>query len=144
MSGLPPGWIGTTMGEVCEVVAGSTPKTQVRSYWNGEIPWITPDDLSRHSGKYIHQGARFITKAGYESCSTHMVPAGTVLYTTRAPIGYAAIAAQPVCTNQGFKNFVPLEGIDSEYLYVVPPLRNPRYPRDGQRDNLQGSLRKGR
>jgi type I restriction enzyme S subunit len=105
------------MGDLCEVVAGSTPKTAVPEYWNGDIPWVTPDDLSRHRAKYIDRGARFLTRAGYDSCSTKLVPEGSILYTTRAPIGYAAIAERPVCTNQGFKNFVPPSTVDSSYLY---------------------------
>ena len=99
MTALPPGWIETTIGHVCEVVSGSTPKTTVPEYWNGSIPWVTPDDLSRHREKQISGGARFITDAGYQSCSTRMVPTGSVLFTSRAPIGYVAIATQPVCTN---------------------------------------------
>jgi type I restriction enzyme S subunit len=105
------------MGELCEVVAGSTPKTSVPEYWDGDIPWITPDDLSRHRTKRIGKGARSLTQAGYDSCSTRLVPEGSILYTTRAPIGYVAIADRPVCTNQGFKNFVPPPTVDSSYLY---------------------------
>ena len=117
MSELPAGWIETTLGSVCTIVGGSTPKTSIPEYWNGKIPWITPDDLSRHQGKLIRHGARDISEAGYQSCSTKMVPAGTVLFTSRAPIGYVAIAAQPVCTNQGFKSFIPPAGVSSDYLY---------------------------
>jgi type I restriction enzyme, S subunit len=114
---LPAGWIATTVGETCSIVSGSTPKSGEPSNWNGDVPWITPDDLSRHSGKTILAGRRSLTKAGYRSCSTRMVPAGTLLYTSRAPIGYVAVAAQPVCTNQGFKSLVPPSDINSDYLY---------------------------
>jgi type I restriction enzyme, S subunit len=114
---LPAGWRWATMGEVAKVVGGSTPKTGEPSYWGGDIPWITPDDLSGFNGKYIERGRRSITPGGYDSCSTQMVPAGTVLFTSRAPIGYVAIAANPVCTNQGFKSFVAKDEVDSEYLY---------------------------
>lgn len=114
---LPAGWRWTTMGEVAKVVGGSTPKTGEPSYWGGDIPWITPDDLSGFSDKYIERGRRSITQAGYGSCSAQMVPAGTVLFTSRAPIGYVAIAANPVCTNQGFKSFVCGEDADAEYVY---------------------------
>ena len=114
---LPPGWQTKTLGEVAQVVGGSTPKTSEPSYWGGEIPWITPNDLSRHGGKYIERGERNITQAGYESCSTKMLPAGAVLLSTRAPIGYVAIARNPVCTNQGFKSFICAPGVDPEYVY---------------------------
>lgn len=117
MSELPSGWVATTIGETCSIVSGSTPKSTEDSYWNGDIPWITPDDLSRHQNKTIFSGRRSITQAGFASCSTRMVPAGTILFTSRAPIGYAAIAAQPVCTNQGFKSLIPPSEISSDYLY---------------------------
>lgn len=114
---LPGDWRWATMGDVAKVVAGSTPKTGEPSYWNGEIPWITPDDLSGYTAKYIERGRRSITRAGYDSCSARMVPAGTVLFTSRAPIGYVAIAAKPVCTNQGFKSFVCGPDLDPQYVY---------------------------
>ncbi len=114
---VPAGWRWATMGEVARVVGGSTPKTSEPSYWGGDIPWITPDDLSGFTGKYIERGRRSITKAGYDSCSTQMVPAGTVLFTSRAPIGYVAIARNPVCTNQGFKSFIVGQEVDAEYAY---------------------------
>jgi type I restriction enzyme S subunit len=114
---LPRGWRWATMGDVAKVVGGSTPKTNEPSYWGGDIPWITPDDLSGFTGKYIERGRRSITQAGYDSCSTRMVPKGTVLFTSRAPIGYVAIAAAPVCTNQGFKSFICGPDVHPEYVY---------------------------
>jgi type I restriction enzyme, S subunit len=114
---LPRGWRWATMGDVSKVVGGSTPKTSEPAYWGGNIPWVTPDDLSGFTGKHIERGRRTITQAGYDSCSTQMVPAGTVLFTSRAPIGYVAIASHPVCTNQGFKSFVCGPEMDAEYVY---------------------------
>jgi type I restriction enzyme, S subunit len=114
---LPHGWRWVTTGDVAKVVGGSTPKTSEPAYWGGDIPWITPDDLSGFSDKHIDRGRRNITQAGYDSCSTQMVPAATVLFTSRAPIGYVAIAANPVCTNQGFKSFVCGPEISPDYLY---------------------------
>jgi type I restriction enzyme, S subunit len=114
---LPSSWAFAKLGDLCEVVSGSTPRTTVPEYWNGEIAWITPDDLSGYSQKTIANGARNITQDGYDSCSTRLVPAGSVLFTSRAPIGYVAIASHPVCTNQGFKSFVPTEALTSDYLY---------------------------
>lgn len=114
---LPPGWRVVTIGSVCKVVNGSTPKTSIPSYWGGDISWITPKDLAGHSGKYIARGERSITQAGYASCSAQLLPKGTVLFTSRAPIGYTAILAEPACTNQGFKSFVPSSQVASGYLY---------------------------
>lgn len=117
MKELPEGWKVLPMSSIAEIVGGSTPKTSVPEYWGGDIPWITPNDLSGYSNKYIDRGERSITAAGYESCSTRMVPLGTVLFTSRAPIGYVAIASAPMSTNQGFKSFVPSERVSSDYLY---------------------------
>lgn len=129
MSELPTGWIEVPIGMVCEVVGGSTPRTTVDDYWDGDIPWLTPDDLSRDRSQYVAAGRRCLTKTGYSSCSTQLIPAGSVLYTSRAPIGYVAIAKQAVCTNQGFKSFVPPPGLSSRYLYwylqwATPMIRN--------------------
>jgi type I restriction enzyme, S subunit len=117
LSGLPAGWHWATLGDISRVVGGSTPKTGEASNWGGDIPWITPDDLSGFTNKHIGRGRRNITTVGFDSCSTQMVPAGTVLFTSRAPIGYVAIAANPVCTNQGFKSFVCGPEADPDYVY---------------------------
>src|SRR5450759_4305572 len=117
MSDLPRGWIRTRLGAVCKIVSGSTPRSDEPRYWGGQIPWITPDDLSKHTSQMIAVGRRSISAEGYASCSAQMVPSGAVLYTSRAPIGYVAIASQPVCTNQGFKSLIPSEGLSSQYLY---------------------------
>ena len=117
MTDLPRGWIRTKLGAVCKIVSGSTPRSTEPRYWGGQVPWITPDDLSRHTTQMIAFGRRSISDEGYASCSTQMVPPGTVLYTSRAPIGYLAIASQTVCTNQGFKSLIPPDGLSSKYLY---------------------------
>ena len=104
--------------ELCEIVNGQTPSTKNADYWDGNIPWITPKDMSLLHGKYIGVGERSITQQGFDSCSTAMVPAGTILLTSRAPIGYLAIASRPLCTNQGFKSLIvksPL--VINEFLY---------------------------
>ena len=92
------------IAEIGKVISGATPKTAFAENYGGDIPWITPADLSGNSEKYISHGARNITAKGYDSCSTQMMPAGTVLFSSRAPIGYVAIARNPICTNQGFKS----------------------------------------
>jgi type I restriction enzyme S subunit len=116
---LPEGWSWKTMEEVSEVVGGATPKTgNADNFEGGDIAWLTPADLSGYTDKFIERGARYITKAGLESCSTKLVPKGTVLFTSRAPIGYVAIASTEVCTNQGFKSYVPdTAQVTSDYLY---------------------------
>jgi type I restriction enzyme S subunit len=106
------------MGEIAEVVGGGTPRTNdSTNFEGGDVPWITPADLSGYAEKYISAGARFITRKGLESSSARLLPAGTVLFTSRAPIGYVAIASNPVATNQGFKSFVLKDGVLPEYVY---------------------------
>jgi type I restriction enzyme S subunit len=115
--GLLSGWVMKTIGEVAEVVGGSTPKTGEPSYWGGDIAWITPNDLSGYDEKYISHGERFITESGYGSCSTKLLPPNAVLFTSRAPIGYTAITQNEVCTNQGFKSFICGPDVYPDYVY---------------------------
>ena len=105
------------ISEIGKIVSGATPKTSIPENYGGNIAWITPADLSGYQEKYISRGARNITQAGYDSCSAQLMPAGTVLFSSRAPIGYVAIAQNPICTNQGFKSIVPNDSVDSEFLY---------------------------
>lgn len=105
------------ISEIGDIISGATPKTTVPDNFGGEIPWLTPADLSGYTGKYISHGARNLTRQGYDSCSTHLMPAGTVLLSSRAPIGYVAISKNEICTNQGFKSIVPKTFVNSEFLY---------------------------
>jgi restriction endonuclease S subunit len=107
------------LGDIAQIVGGATPSTKVPEYWDGGIPWITPKDLSGFDGTYIENGSRSISQAGVEQSSVKMLPAGTVLYTSRAPIGYVAIASAPVTTNQGFKSLVLYDGYVSEFIYYL-------------------------
>jgi type I restriction enzyme S subunit len=110
-------WREYRIGEIADIVGGSTPSTSDPSNFNGDIPWITPKDLSGPHECYVSRGERNLSRKGLESCSAQLLPAGTVLVTSRAPIGYAAIAKNPIATNQGFRNLVPKPGFDSEFLY---------------------------
>ncbi len=103
--------------EVGTIISGATPKTTDSTNFGGDIPWITPADLSGYTEKYIAGGARNLTEKGYNSCSTQLMPANSVVFSSRAPIGYVAIAKNPLCTNQGFKSVIPDDGLDSEFLY---------------------------
>ena len=106
-----------SLSEIGEIVSGATPKTNVADNFGGNIAWLTPADLSGYSAKYVSHGARNLTEKGYSSCGTKLMPQGTVLFSSRAPIGYVAIASNPICTNQGFKSIVPHDDILSEFLY---------------------------
>ena len=113
-------WIECKISDIGTVVGGATPSTKKpENYENGTIAWITPKDLSTFSGRYIQHGERNITEAGLRSCSTQLLPKNTVLFSSRAPIGYVAIAANDVCTNQGFKSVIPNENINPLFLYYL-------------------------
>ena len=115
---LPRGWVWTRVGNLTQVVGGGTPKTSVKEYYeNGDIPWICPADLSGYKGKYIRRGAKNITQLGLEKSSAILMPAKTVLLSSRAPIGYVAIADNKIATNQGFKSFLPTLFFLPDYLY---------------------------
>ncbi|EKE1574465.1 restriction endonuclease subunit S [Salmonella enterica] len=110
-------WPMVKLKDCCEVVGGATPKRNVAFYWDGDIPWITPKDVSNLSEPHIYEAPEYISKAGYKSAATYMLPVGTVLLTSRAPIGNVAIAGIELCTNQGFKSLIPGQNVHSKYLY---------------------------
>lgn len=112
-------WIKVRIEDIGEVVGGSTPSTKNDKYYGGDIAWITPKDLSNFDGRFISSGERNITEAGLESCSARLLPKHTVLFTSRAPIGYIAIASNDLATNQGFKSIIPNEKIDYLFLYYL-------------------------
>ena len=104
------------LGDVCTVVSGSTPKSTVPEYWDGDIKWITPAELSNDT-YIINDSARHITALGVAKTGLKSFPAGTVILSSRAPIGKTAIAGCEMFCNQGFKNLICSEKIDSKYLY---------------------------
>ena len=112
-------WIECTLDKLGEIVGGATPSTKCEDYYGGSIPWITPKDLSSFKVRYITSGERNITEKGLASCSAQMMPKDAVLFTSRAPIGYVAIASQSVCTNQGFKSIVVNERADPLFVYYL-------------------------
>ena len=115
---LPNNWAVCRLSEIGKIVGGGTPSTANENYWlDGNISWITPADLSGYSAKYISKGNRNITVAGLLESSAVLMPANSVLFSSRAPIGYCMIAKNEVCTNQGFKSIVPYVDCMSEYIY---------------------------
>ena len=113
---VPREWEVQKIKEVGEIAGGTTPSTKKKEYWDGRIPWLTPKDLRDYEYVYISRGERNITEKAVKECSLKFFPEGTVLLTTRAPIGYVAIAKNRITANQGFRNIVPHK-IKSEYLY---------------------------
>lgn len=113
-------WKTCTIADLGTVVGGATPSTRkMENYEGGTIAWITPKDLAGHTGRYIWYGERNITESGLNSCSTKMMPAHSILFSSRAPIGYVAIAGHEMCTNQGFKSVVPNDKTDYMFLYYL-------------------------
>jgi len=110
-------WIEIELGKVGKVVSGGTPKTSIPEFWGDEISWISPADLSKYESKYIAKGRRSISKLGLEKSSATLMPANSVLFSSRAPIGYVVIAKNKLATNQGFKSLIPYSIVGSEYLY---------------------------
>lgn len=122
-------WKTVTLSDLGEIIGGATPATSRDDYYNGDIPWLTPKDLAGHSGRYISRGERNITQDGLNSCSTRLLPKNTVLFSSRAPIGYIAIAENDVCTNQGFKSIVPNTHVSPLFLYyLLKYYRSPTVP----------------
>ena len=109
----PPNWQVTTLepnrrdGFIVRVESGGTPKTAVEEYWDGDVPWLTPKEITRGNGAlYVSSTERSITGQGLSSSAAKLMPPGTVMLTKRAPVGAVSIAAVPMCSNQGFLNFV--------------------------------------
>lgn len=114
---IPKNWEWTEIKSIGAVVSGGTPSTKEPSYWGGEINWISPADLTGYTNTYISKGAKSITREGLDNSSAKLMPAGSVHFSSRAPIGYVVISAESLCTNQGFKSLVPVTGIYNEFLY---------------------------
>ena len=113
---IPDSWEWVRLEEIGSVIGGGTPKTKIIEYWDGTIPWITPADM-KFIGKYAKGGKRNISSLGLQKSSAQLMPKGTVLFSSRAPIGYIAIADNDISTNQGFKSIVPFDMRCNEYIY---------------------------
>lgn len=117
---IPSNWLWVHLGDLGEIIGGGTPKTNEPRYWSDkeDIPWITPADMSKQESRYIVRGKRDITQEGLKKSSAQLMPAGTVLFSSRAPIGHVGIAANPISTNQGFKSCSPYHDDMSEYIFL--------------------------
>ena len=118
-------WASATIGDICEIVNGGTPKTGVSSYWDGEHMWITPAEMGRRATPYVAETKRRLTSAGLDS--TNLLPPYSVILSSRAPIGHLVINTVPMATNQGCKGLVPSSQIDHKFLFyylssIVPQL----------------------
>ena len=116
---IPDGWENTDLNSISDVVGGGTPSTDEPEFWNGDIPWATPAEITKLQVRYIDQTQRNITSLGLQKSSARLHPEGTLLLTSRASIGYPAINRRPMATNQGFQSLRPHENVDVEFLYQL-------------------------
>ncbi|HUT72887.1 MAG TPA: restriction endonuclease subunit S [Desulfatiglandales bacterium] len=114
---IPQIWKWVEIKSLGDIVSGGTPSTKEMSYWGDDINWISPADLTGYTKKTIARGAKSLTHQGLAKSSAKLMPAGSIHFSSRAPIGYVAISSQPLSTNQGFKSLVPAQGVFNEYVY---------------------------
>lgn len=114
---VPDNWAWTSLSKIGDIVAGGTPSTKVSAYWADEISWISPADLTGYTSKTIKKGAKSISSTGLANSSAKLMPAGSVHFSSRAPIGHIVIGAEALATNQGFKSLVPAPGIVADFAY---------------------------
>ncbi len=119
LSGFSGEWETKKLGEITEIISGGTPSTRIDEYWNGNINWCTPTDITGTSGKYLDSTEKQITELGLKNSSANLLPKGTLLLCTRATIGEVKIATDVICTNQGFKSLICSNQVNNEFLYYV-------------------------
>ena len=110
------GWTETTLGDIAEVVGGGTPSTSKEEFWDGDVVWLTPTEVTAIDGKVISDSKRKITQAGLQSSGARVLPKGTVILTSRASVGFVALAGTELTTNQGFQSLIPSESVDGVFL----------------------------
>lgn len=115
---IPEGWELRRIKTNFDIIAGATPKSGEASFWDGDIPWITPADYTTE-GVYVSAGHKSITQDGLNSCATSLIPKGSIIFSKRAPVGLVAINSNPLCTNQGCLSCVPKDSVDAKYYYYV-------------------------
>jgi len=110
------GWVETSLGEIAEVIGGGTPSTTIPEYWDGKIVWLTPTEITSQDGKVVSDSIRKITDLGFKNSGAQMLPKGSVILTSRASVGYVALAGQDLCTNQGFQSLIPKQSVLAKFL----------------------------
>ena len=115
---IPEGWELRRIKTNFDIIAGATPKSGEASFWDGDIPWITPADYTTE-GVYVSAGHKSITQDGLNSCATSLIPEGSIIFSKRAPVGLVAINSNSLCTNQGCLSCVPKDSVDAKYYYYV-------------------------
>lgn len=117
---IPESWEWVRLSALGEIAGGGTPDTKNKNYWvDGTIAWITPADMKRVADKHISRGERNITEAGLKSSSARLIPANSLIYSTRAPIGHIAVSSNPIATNQGFRSLIPYDSRIIDFIYYA-------------------------
>ena len=116
---LPATWEWSVIGDLGDVVSGGTPSTKVPEFWGGDVIWFAPSDLTGYKPKHIARGAKTLTEKGLAKSSAKLMAAGSVMFSSRAPVGYVAINSAPAATNQGFKSPLSLTGSCSTNTYTT-------------------------
>jgi type I restriction enzyme S subunit len=120
LPGFSGEWEVKRLDELADIRSGGTPSTSIAQFWDGNIPWCTPTDITALKGKkFLSETTRMITQQGLKASSAEMIPAYSIVMTSRATIGECAINIIPVSTNQGFKNFIPFDSTDVDFLYYL-------------------------
>ena len=119
-------WKKVRLGDIVDIFSGGTPKTSTPEYWNGDILWCTPTDITANEDKYISDTEQKISALGLQNSATRLLPENTLLLCSRATIGAVKIATKPICTNQGFKNLVCKDVMDTDFLYYYIPKLKPQ------------------
>lgn len=120
LGAVPEGWDVKKIKHSFQIVGGATPKSDQSEFWDGDVVWVTPSDLSKLSSLFISNSQRKISSAGLASCAASLVPAQTIILSTRAPIGSLAIAESELCTNQGCKSLIPVPNVEAKfYAYLL-------------------------
>lgn len=114
---IPKGWKKVKIKDITTIIGGGTPSTSIKEYYHGDIPWLSPVDLSGYNDKYIAKGRKNISTLGLQKSSARLLPKNSVLFSSRAPIGYVAIAKNEITTNQGFKSLIPSPHYDPSFAY---------------------------
>jgi type I restriction enzyme S subunit len=110
------GWVETNLGEIADVIGGGTPSTTIPEYWDGKIVWLTPTEITSQDGKVVSDSIRKITDLGFKNSGAQMLPKDSVILTSRASVGYVALAGQDLCTNQGFQSLIPKQSVLPKFL----------------------------
>ncbi len=110
------GWVETSLGEITEVVGGGTPSTKIGEYWDGDIVWLTPTEITSQDGKVVSDSIRKITDLGFKNSGAQMLPINSVILTSRASVGFVALSGKELCTNQGFQSLIPKPSVLSKFI----------------------------